>query len=90
MQSFTALAVLFPDCQKNRLLFLLTENQLSLVKTCLYSSETVYLADTTQTTMLYARHVSGVIDRSLMSLEKGNNQTDLFETTQCSSPLCLD
>ena len=40
--------------------------------------------------MWYAWHVSGLIDRSLMSLKKGNNQTDLSKMTQCSSPLVLN
>ena len=40
----------------------------ALLNFSLYSSQTVYLAHTFQTTLWYAWHVSGVIDRSLMSL----------------------
>ena len=62
--------------------------QSKLGKHKLYNSQSVYMADTFQTTMWYAWQVSGVIDRFLKSLEqRGINQTDLCETPQCSSLL---
>ena len=55
--SFTALAVLLPDCQKSGLVVLrinFLQSKLSFAQHKLYSSQTVDLADTSQTTVWYA------------------------------------
>ena len=76
VQIFSALTVLFPDCQKSGFVVLcylginFLQPKHSFAQLELYSLQDEYLADSSETTLWYARHVTGIIERSLISLSK--------------------